>query len=588
MSQRDDLQMESEAPPASRKTSNGIRQLELEAFAVDGSADSQRHGEPSGRNDQSTSRIFVASNRELVLEQLAAMVLSPHFPHSPGLADAATRPPFLLSDGLTGAEIEVLAAGQPRRFPVLVEVRPEVMRADSGAIGVRDVLGLRFMNQENADDFRCLPFDELDTTFFPCVAEPALFALESAVRPGTVVPEDARDPGLRGEVSDRVAGAVCCLLELGAAEPACWAAIAGLLARVPLASNASGIDLGTVLSSPDGSTNGIGGAVARTFMMHEGGAPGTLIGEVAQRVSLSELDSALPQTISRWLDIAHAVLGNRAVLSGEMLSDGGSIPLRAAILAVVVDDVGQLAPFLHAERPAGHTVIATAAALLGLRTGLRNLPWSSKAPHLDLLSELLVALHEKDISARANAVHAFEMEPEETADGAQFVLWWRNHELARWANCSAKPDDAVISSPLPEQLPEVDSSRPLSPAVESPDSVPSFIPALDGRRIEVLWPADATGAITLRMMLAEADKLRKAKEIFEAACQAGVWWRVGMGADGSRALYLDVPFTSDVRVLQEAAKTLGGALAAYVVPPKAARKKSAATSSPRKKGVKVD
>jgi hypothetical protein len=569
-------------------TSTGIRQLELEASVAGESVDGPQQEKLSGRDDQSASRMFVASNRELVLEQLAAMVLSPYFPSAQIPADTVTRPPFLVSDGLTRAEIDVLAAGLPQRFPVLVEVRPEVARTDSGAIGVRDVLGLRFMNQGDADDFRCLPFDELDTAFFPCEAEPALFALDGAVRPGIADPTSRPDARLRGGVADRVAGALCCLLELGAAEPACWAAIAGILARVSVASHASGIDLGSVLSPPDKSADGIGSAVARAFMTHEGGAPGTLIDEVAQRVTLSATDSTLAPTVSRWLDIARAVLGNRAVLSGEMLSDGGSIPLRAAILAVVVDDVGQLVPFLHAERPAGHTVIATAAALLGLRTGLRNLSWRTKAPHLDLLSELLVALHEEDIGDRVKAVYTFEMEPEETAGGAEFVLWWRNQELARWTNCSGNPDDATHApSPLPEQVREAGVSSTDVPAVESSDSLPSFIETRDGRRIEVIRSTDAPRILTLRAVLPEADKLRKAKEIFEAACQGGVWWRVGMGADGSRALYLDVPCTNDAQALHDAARTLAGALAVYVVPPKAARKKSAASTSLRKKGVNV-
>jgi hypothetical protein len=269
-----------------------------------------------------------------------------------------------------------------------------------------------------------------------------------------------------------------------------------------------------------------------------------------------------------------------------MLSDGGSIPLRAAILAVVVDDVGQLVPFLHGERPAGHTVIAAAAALLGLRTGLRNLSWRTKAPHLDLLSKLLVALHEEDIGDRVKAMYKFEMEPEETSGGAEFVLWWRNQELARWANCSGNPDDTThVPSPLPEQVPEASITSTDVPAVESSDSSPWFIEAPDGRRIEVIRSSDAPGILTLRAVLAEADKLRKAKEIFEAACRSGVCWRVGMGTDGTNALYLDVLGTTDARVVREAAGTLAGALAAYIVPPKAARKKKVAISSREKKGI---
>jgi hypothetical protein len=463
MSEHDTAAKTPDPDAVGRAKENGIRQLELEGFIADEAADSPQPASPPDDVPQSPVRMFVASNRELVLEQLAAVVLSPHFPSASGTASLTPRRPFVVTDGLSRAEVEDLAAGQPERFPVLVEVRTEAAQGPSGAIGIRDVLGLRFRNQGEADDFRSFPFDEVDTAFFPCDAEPALFELDSSVRLASV-DAVAPDAHVRGEVADRIAGAICCLLELGAAEPACWNAISDLLCGSLLAPEATGLELRALISRPDETTATVGGAVAWTFMANEREAPGRLLEEVAHRVAQSSLDPALASAVPRWLEVARAVLGNRVALNGEILSDSGSIPLRAAILAAVIDDVGNLVPFLHAERPAGRKVVAAAALLLGLRTGLHNLSWRRKAPHLDLMSGLLVALHDERSSERLKVVEAFGMEPEETDSGEEFVLCWRDQVLARWISGTASPDESSkLSSAPPEQAADA-----VVPAAEEP------------------------------------------------------------------------------------------------------------------------
>jgi hypothetical protein len=572
---------------AGRVSEGGIRQLELDGFIADAGAD---RPQPAIRLDdmsQSPARMFVPSNRELVLEQLAAMVLSPHFPAASGTTSVTARLPFLVTDGLSTDEIDDLAAGQPQRFPVLVEVRAEAVQGASGVIGIRDVLGLRFRNQDEADDFHSLPFDELDTAFFRCEAEPGLFALDCPLRSANVEAAVLPDAQVRGEVADRIAGAICCLLELGSAEPACWNAISDLLCASPLAPEATGVELRAIVSSPDGRTVGVGGAVAQTFMAYEREAPGRLIEEVAHRVEQSSSDPTLGLVVSRWLDVARAVLGNRVELNGEILSDGGSIPLRAAILAAVVDDVGNLVPFLHAERPAGHRVIAAAALLLGLRTGLRNLSWSMKAPHLDLMSGLLVALHDECSGERGKAVKAFGLEPEETGSGEEFVLCWRDQVLARWPSGMASPDEAsTVSSVPPGQATDAVVPTTDDPPAASPASSHSLLTGPNGRRIEVIQATDELAMITLRVALEEGEKLRKAKEIFEAACRPGICWRVGMAEDGSNALYMDLPGVPSGSIVLDAVKTLPNALSAYITQPKAAPKKKASTSKPRKEDAK--
>lgn len=568
---------------AGRVNEGGIRQLELDGFIADAAADSPQPAIRPDDMSQSPARMFVPSNRELVLEQLAAMVLSPHFPAASGTTSVTARLPFLVTDGLSTDEIDDLAAGQPQRFPVLVEVRAEAVQGASGVVGIRDVLGLRFRNQDEADDFRSFPFDELDTAFFRCEAEPGLFGLDCPVRSANVDVAVLPDALVRGEVADRIAGAICCLLELGTAEPACWNAISDLLCASPLAPEAMGLELRAIVSPSDGLKVGVGGAVAQTFMAYERGAPGRLIEEVAHRVEQSSSGPALGPVVSRWLNVARAVLGNRVELNGEILSDGGSIPLRAAILAAVVDDVGNLVPFLHAERPAGRKVVAAAALLLGLRTGLRNLSWSRKAPHLNLLSDLLVALHDERSGEHFKAGEGFGMEPEETDSGEKFVLCWRNQVLGKWTSCVESPNDTSnVPSTPPEQATSAVEPLAGEPPAASLPSTPSFLAGPNGRWIEVIQLADESNATTLRVALEEGEKLRKSKEIFEAACRPGICWRVGTAEDGSNALYMDLPYVPSELALHNAVETLAGALAVYVVPPKTPRKKNASPSKPRK------
>jgi hypothetical protein len=535
---------------------SGLRQLALEGF---GGGETGNRPQGAGSSDaiEQRSRMFVPTNRELIIEQLAGMVLETSLAQY-----GASGVPFVVMDGVSRAEIEQLAHGRPQRFPVLVEVRSDAARLAAGAFGVSDIVGLRFRNQAEADAFRHRPFDELDTDYFPCKAEPGLFDIDPPVRPDAVRESGLSEADRPVDVADRVAGAICCLLALGAAEPSCWMAISDLLCGHAARTQQSGFGLRTALSLRQGPAAAVGEFVVGAFMEHERGSSGMLIERLGQRLMQSPSDPAMWSTVSRWLETARAVLGNRTVMNGDILSDSGSIPLRAAILAAMVDDVDNLASFLHAERPAGRMVASAAALLLGLRSGVRSLSWRRKQPHLRMLSSLLVALHDARADEQAGALEAFELEPEERPSGVEFVLRWRGLTLARWTEHENESVPPVASSDLP-----------------------SIVATVCGKQIEVIGATGEGRTTALRVSLAEGDRLRKPRDILEAACSPGIFWHVGMSADGTNILCADVPGPPDQAVLNVAASALPEALAKYLVPAKRSKKNASTTRRRTKRNV---
>jgi len=79
-----------------------------------------------------------------------------------------------------------------------------------------------------------------------------------------------------------------------------------------------------------------------------------------------------------------------------------------------------------------------------------------------------------------------------------------------------------------------------SPVVPMNATRDDSIQGPDGRVIEIIKGAIADDATTLRLALAETERLRKPKQIGEAACNPGIGWRVGSTADCAGALYAEV------------------------------------------------
>jgi len=528
-----------------------------------------------------TGRAFVPSNRERILRQLGALVLSPAFPHSAGTFVAPSGETFIVHDGLRGAEIEFLAYGRPQRFPVLAEIRDARSRENARAIGIHEVVALHFRTAKEADDFRFRPVDELDTEYFLGVVSPDLFSLEGDRRISDLQ-EMAQPRGSRlAVVADRIAGGVCCLLELAVIEPGCLEAVSGILSGQAGEPWLEGLQ--NLLRFEEGSGTGAYGAIMQAFMEHERASPSALIEGIGRR--LSELpDPDVARAVPRWLEMANGVLSNHVILDGENLADDRSIASRSATLAAVVDNVKDLVAFLHAERPAGRKVVAAAAFLIGLRTGAADLSWKSKRPHLDLLSSLLVGLHRPEPALRAQALSAFQEEPDERSSPIALVLYWHDREVLRWS-----PQDepaSVAAAPLEEAVHGDGGTQAAQPASNRSESTGwnRLKDGPDGRVIEVMSAAPGNRLTSLRVaLLPKEDRLCKSKEIFDVACTPGMVWRVGLGSDGAEALYADVPGALSDEVLGDLMLKLGEALSLYLLP----RKPKKASRSPKGKRAKA-
>jgi len=519
--------------------------------------------------EASSRRNFVPSNRERIMQQLGALVLSPGFPPRAGTPADAAGAPLLIHDGLRSEEIAVLADGRPRRFPVLAEIRPEACKDGTPAFGIVDVAALYFRNEDEASDFRFRPFDELDTEYLSCVVDPSLFALDGASRfdiPGhTASSESERKAAL----ADRIGGGVSCLLELTSVDPACRQTVADLLSRqgsVPWLECLSRFSISAAECDPSSAH----AAIMRAFIEHEAGSRSRLVEEIGRYLG-EVTDPEVARALPAWLNRADAVLSNRMVLDGKVLSDDGTIALRAAILAVVVDNVQDLAAFLYAERPAGRQVVVAAALLIGLRTGVRDLSWHRKLPHLDLLSPLLVALHDPEHVVRDGGLSAFQEEPDETVVPFELVLYWRDHPLFRWTpelsgSATAVPLTAsavnMHSEELRQEPADYIGQGARKAMVEGPD----------GRVIEVTTSASVSQTMNLRLVLGKDDHLRKQKEILAVACSPDIWWRVGVTAEGVEALYADIQASPGDEVMETTIQRLSVALSLYLVPAKPKRR----------------
>jgi hypothetical protein len=549
-------------------------------FLSENSMDSQMviH-DSSSPADVAIGRAFVPSNRELLLRQLSALVLSPNFPLAAGIPVDPSQRVLVIDDGLRIDEIDILADGRPQRFPVLAEIRGTAVQSGAGAFGIGDVVALHFRNEDEATNFRFRPVDELDTAYIPCLTAPSMFGLDGDARFSSEETVPPAQDGSNAAVADRIGGAVCCLLQLSQAEPRCREAIADLLSRrssVPwlmaLAHHS--------MAGPENDSAGACAAIVRGFIEHEEGSPSHLVQELGHY--LGELaDPEVKRAVPRWLQMADAVLGNRIVLDGDVLSDNGSIALRAAILAVVVDDVKDLVAFIRAERPAGMQVIVGAAFLIGMRTGVADLPWQWKLPHLNLLSPLLVALHQSEPAARQEALDAFQAEPDESASPLQLLLYWRDMEILRWVPRS-EPDNVASVSDAADVTIDAEVPSCQESSLEQYDHDRNrAITGPEGRVIEILASSDTTEMTSLRLLLKETDRLRKAKEIMEASCTQAVFWRVGVTGEGIGALYLDIAGRPSDALLEVMNLKLAEALSLYLVPAKPKRRAKATTASKR-------
>lgn len=568
-------------------------------FTFEALARGQEEGALTDADSTSTSpagtvnRLFFPTNREDILLQLSSLAISMGFPAGLTVVPVQDEALALLPDGLRSDEILLLQDGRAGRFPVLIELRESVRGARS-ALGVSDVAALWFRSQADADDFRFRPVDELNTEEFTCRVEPQLFDLPGSARfrQGREESSELQD---RGRFADRIAGGICSVLELGVIHPACWHEIAELLCRTLAATPSHEVTLAGALAS--GSTQATEreqpDIVLRAFITHAVGASSSsLVARIHADLTDRTEDESDIRKAERWFGMANAVLRNQTRLDGELLSDEGSVALRASLLASVVDDVRALIPFMHAPRPAGRRVIVAAAFLIGLRTGVIDMPWTMKRTRLNILAPLIVALRETIPEARESVGRAFQVEPDETPAGVVLRLFWADHEVACWQPPGAEaavrqegPEGeagpaAVLQPARPADEAESTGALVSSDNLASESGASTCIRSLDGRSIELLWPAPPRQrGVTLRCVLSEGDRLRKPKEILEIACTGGLLWRAAASAEGTEALYADLLEWPGDSLLEELSGTLARAFDVYLV-----KKKTRAASASTRRG----
>lgn len=569
-------------------------QAPQQQLAFDGMTDSGDEsaaaGGPGPVNSAATARcLFVPTNREDVLLQLSSLAFSRNYPAGLTVVAVQDDALALLPDGLRVEEASLLQNGRPGRFPVLVELR-EPASVERGAFGIAEIGALCFRNQADADDFRFRPVDEFDTEALPCRVDPALFDLPGAARFRNS-PQEVPELQNCAAFSDRVAGGVCSVLELGATEPACWQEIANLLSSGCVGASSHEVTLARALAWKrlPASEGAQVDAVLGAFMTHEAGdSSSSLVARIHSDLHFGNENAGQLRIAERWFAMANAVLQNRARLDGQLLSDEKSVALRAALLASVVDEVRALIPFMHAPSPAGRKVVVTAAFLIGLRSGITDMPWAMKRIHLNVLSPLIVALREGGAETRERVGQAFQFEPDETAPDVVLRLFWNDHEIACWQPqrmeaplpaSGADGDAFSVTEPRPDPIASADASG--ERATDGPENdAPTSILAADGRSIELLPPEPPRQrGVTMRYVLSGTERLCKPKEILVIACTGGLLWRAGVSADGAEALYADLLQWPDDVLLAETSGALGPALGAYL-----AKKKTRASAGSSRSG----
>ena len=395
-----------------------------------------------------TEKFYFPSNREHLLHHLGTMAISAAFPTSEMVVATVDGRPAVVPGGLSEEEVSLLSAGITERFPVLAELTTELNSARMEVLGIDQLAALHFRSAEEADEFRFRSVDEVATDDFSLHVSPKLFSLECHPR---FVTEHVADPFAitAARRADKVAGAIISLLELGKASPECWHTIGKLLGHPDFICNpalAVSIVCNTDSSGQSTTREGESRAVVEAFIADSRGRSRTLLEAVLHGLQSSQLevDSSRQAKWRIWFDTADRVLSNQAPLTGNILADGGVIPLRAALVAAMADDADSISSFLKGQAPAGKKLVTIAAALVGFKTGIADVSWTRKKPYRQLLSRLVPALQLGLRPGPQVEIPTISFAPHETLPSS-FELYWRDHVLAEWSDEVAQPNAASIS-----------------------------------------------------------------------------------------------------------------------------------------------
>lgn len=518
--------------------------------------------------------VLVPLNREAAVSVLGSLCVSdvPAAEVSmPMQGDGLT----LLDDGLRSSEADLVSGGDRRRFPVLLEFPSSSLRkATSGetAFGLSHLARIIFRNSTEADEFRFRAFDELDTEALPHAVEPEKFGLAGEPRFSMRLP-DAR--GAVASVVDRFAAGIHDVLVLAESHVPARAAAADFL-QTPADSGRLGLRQCWSAAAADEIDGGVVGTVVRAF------ASGESRPEMIDRIC-RELGATDAKAARVWGEIARGVQQNRVQLTGEHLSDDGSILLRAALLALSADSPAALVTFLKSDRPPGERVAVGASFLVGVKTGVLSLSWGQKKKHLSRLSMLATVLLVRAVGDRQSALDALSVE----SHGGLTTVRCDGQSVAEWT-ASDKPSQKLAGSVEPAKESVLEYLAREGYVVQDAGSEPgTYSLVLGGRSISLAIAVDEQDSSCVLMFTLDAGaKLRKKSEVADAFSRPGMLWRPGPSEAAEKFLFCELPHVpqrADAHIL---AAKLDAALNALLVPPK--EKKAAAPRVRKAKAARAE
>lgn len=517
---------------------------------------------------------FFPCNREDALLLLGSLCVSEYFPDTSVQLAIQPEGVALLEDGLRGEEIDLLLAGKVERFPLLVEVKADVAIARPRIIGFKDVLGLVFRNQDEADDFRFRPVDEFDTEIFSTRVDAALFHFGGD--PRFVIRHELSD-GARaiGTNSDRLTAGVLRLLSLGNSTPSCRSTICRFLSRpVDDVLNGEEIDFSSAAeiltgANPFSVRTRHQYAVVSAFASMEPVSAGSLVDEVMRNLSVfPDIDSGSAKLETKWAEVARDVVKSRIALTGDLISDERSVLLRAALLGLVADRPSALSAFLNAEKPSGPRVTTAAAFLVGLKYGLLNLSWSEKKLYAAEISAVAKCLISESVSSGGNAGQIFSVQRQEDEASSTLTIGLRGITLAMWTEKKVVLPDAVTQW----WLGEFDKLH--YPVMGLGRSVYSWVVRFSpARLIEVTHCGIGEPKFAMmRYFFDEREKLRKSKDLKANFSKGAMFWYPGTDDAGQTYLSCDVALLPDNLTREFLLTKLEEAICASLVPKRVAKK----------------
>lgn len=503
-------------------------------------------------------RVFFPCNREDALLFLGSLFVSPGFPLNGVRLPVDGDGIALLTEALRQTEADMLCAGRPERFTLLVEVVPRAGQKGPRTVAFRDIIRLVFRTAQDADDFRFRPVEEYDVEAIGFTIEPALFGAAGAARFTLRADLDDSDDRL-GSIADRYVAGVHAAISIGETVETTRECVRGFFDSV----DAGPLD--SLTARQAATALGIAGspveltrrqrAIVQAFADFEGQGADELIEGVSGRLSKDTAAEADRNAERKWETTVRGAVRGSIELDGSQLSDEGSRSLRAAMLAVIVDKPAALVAFINGASPAGTSVVVLASFLSGLKQGVLQTPWRRKAREAGWLSLMLRIVNE----GRPGAPWADQLvsiQSDETTAPATEVVSVAGHRITAWPATPRGAGDEVTRRWF-----EAFASagyKVVGPGI-SPNSWK--VTLSDEYNVEISFGDCGTIPFPiLRYDLDRSRKFRKINEVRAVLERETVFWRKGSSGD-REFLYCDLPSlpTGDGRTV--VTEKLGEALA---------------------------